>query len=152
MGGIGGAMWKDDERSGVGVESCTGSTCNSGAVASPAPICSCRIWACCWRIICRRRFYGTGQHLLRSTAPCTAHHLRFLLLLQLLVQLSDARRPVVVGIAGQSGGGRPERTGSHLGDGLGVLGTMLRRLKLPGAGDKGVVQVEVQGHAGSSHL
>lgn len=74
---------------------------------------SCWIWDCCWRIMFRRRFWwgisncGSRDHISKDSVsglheshsdygPVLTYHLTLLLVFQLLVQLSQARRALMV--------------------------------------------------------
>ena len=62
IGSVGGTLGNENERSEVGVvESSTAAVVLVEGVW-PADCCICWSWACCWRIIWRRRFYE-GQTL-----------------------------------------------------------------------------------------
>lgn len=67
------------------------------------------------------------------------HHVRLLFSLEFLVQLAQARRPVVVRIGGA---GRRVRAR--------VLAQRVLLLHLAGRGDAGVVELEVHEHGGST--
>ena len=109
----------------LGVRDAAPGATEDAVVAETGPGASCAAcdvsessWACCWRMRWRRRFC----HALRFSTLETFHvprrcqretyHLRFLFVLQLLVQLSKAGRARMMWIRGhERAGRRPGRDG-----------------------------------------